>query len=46
VSEWRGEQSFSSRKKETEFLDSLQTVIINEGYLEAFLGKSGELTPF
>lgn len=38
-SEWRGEQSFSSRKKETEFLDSLQTVVRNEGYLEAFFRK-------
>jgi outer membrane protein assembly factor BamA len=35
-SDWRGEQNFLSRKKETEFLDSLQTAIRNEGYLEAF----------
>lgn len=34
--EWKGSKIFFSKTKETEFLDSLQTAIRNEGYLEAF----------
>ena len=37
--EWKGTKIFISEKMETQFLDSLETVIRNEGYLEALFKK-------